>query len=253
MKMHLLSGGRLRMRRSVYHPGAAKEETMELPVSCALLRHPRGNVLFETGCSPEAAVDPETRWGGMARVMVPIFSPADTVVAQLPNLGLSADDIDVVVCSHLHPDHCGCNAHFHRATIFCHATELEAARADGALKMGYLPGEWDQPQGFSTFDGQHDLFGDGRIVLLPMPGHTPGMTTLLATLERDGRFLLASDAAAVSANLAQRSAPRNSWNLDRATDALIEIARIQASGTEVIFGHDDSQWQRLRHGEAFYA
>ena len=42
------------------------------------------------------------------------------------------DDIDVVVCSHLHPDHCGCNAFFKRATFIIHAGEIEAARAPGA-------------------------------------------------------------------------------------------------------------------------
>ena len=47
MKMHLLSGGRLRMRKSVYFPDAERSESVELPVSCALFRHSQGNVLFE--------------------------------------------------------------------------------------------------------------------------------------------------------------------------------------------------------------
>jgi N-acyl homoserine lactone hydrolase len=253
MKMHFLSGGRLRMRRSVFVPGVAKEETFELPVSCTLLRHRQGNVLFDTGCAPEAAIDPQARWGGVARFMTPIFTPDDTVVAQLPKLGLSPEDIDVVVCSHLHPDHCGCNAHFRRATIVCHAAELAAARAEDAEKMAYLPQDWDQPQGFTTIDGQHDLFGDGKIVLLPMPGHTPGMTTALVTLERDGRFLLAADAAPLAVNLVERITPKNNWNIDLATAALDEIRRIEAGGATVIFGHDDGQWQSLRRGVEFYA
>ena len=48
----LLSGGRVRMRKSVYFPDADRSETIELPVSCVLLRHPQGNVLFDTGCHP---------------------------------------------------------------------------------------------------------------------------------------------------------------------------------------------------------
>ena len=46
MKMHILNGGRLRMRKSVYLPDALRGETIVLPVSCVLLRHPQGNVLF---------------------------------------------------------------------------------------------------------------------------------------------------------------------------------------------------------------
>ena len=61
MRMHLLSGGRLRMRRSVFYPAAARDETVELPVVCALLRHTQGNVLFDTGCNPQAAIRPGVR------------------------------------------------------------------------------------------------------------------------------------------------------------------------------------------------
>ncbi len=58
MKMHLLSGGRLRMRKSIFMPDADKSETIELSVSCALLRHGQGNVLFDTGCHPSVSEQP---------------------------------------------------------------------------------------------------------------------------------------------------------------------------------------------------
>lgn len=252
MRMHILSGGRLRMRRSIYHPGAPREEVIELPVSCMLLRHRQGNVLFDTGCSPDAATDAEARWGGVARAMTPIFQPEQSVLHQLPRLGLAPDDIDLVICSHLHPDHCGCNEHFRRTTLICHAAELAAAQAEGAEALGFLPRDWDQPQGYTTFDGQHDVFGDGRIVLIPMPGHTPGTTAALVALEETGPVLLASDAAPLEANLTEGHAPRNSWDPGLAAAALAEIRRIRAGGATVILGHDDAQWQSLRTGEAFY-
>lgn len=253
MKLHLLSGGRLRMRRLVYEPSAPREAMIELPVSCGLIRHSQGNVLFDTGCNPEAAIDPEARWGGIARAMVPIFTQQDTVDAQLPLLGLAVDDIDVVVCSHLHPDHCGCNDRFRRATIICHAAEVAAVRAEGAEKAGYLPKEWDQPGGFSTFEGEKDLFNDGRIVLLPMPGHTPGMTCALLGLDETGQLLLASDAAPLASNLDVCLAPKNSWNIDLATQVLQDIRRLRDGGTRVIHGHDDAQWQSVRRGAEFYS
>jgi glyoxylase-like metal-dependent hydrolase (beta-lactamase superfamily II) len=252
MKMHFLSGGRLRMRRSVFYPQAAKGETFELSVVSTLLRHDQGNVLFDTGCSPEVATSPEERWGGLARLMVPIFPPEQTVIGQLPQTGLSPDDIDLVICSHLHPDHCGCNEHFKRATILCHAAEVTTAKAEGSEQQGYLAADWDQPQGFKTFDAQYDVFGDGRIVLLPMPGHTPGMTAALVALDRDGSFLLASDAAAIEANLVEGYAPKNSWDLEKATASLQEIRRIADNGATVIFGHDAAQWDMLRTGAADY-
>jgi N-acyl homoserine lactone hydrolase len=252
MKMHLLSGGRLRMRRSVYYPGAPREETFELPVICALLQHIQGNVLFDTGCHPAVADDPEGRWGSLTRVMTPIFQAQDAVVNQLPLAGLEANDIDVVVCSHLHADHCGCNGFFKRATMICHARELEVARSPDALAMGYFRADWDQGAPIQTIEAQHDLFGDGRLTLLPVPGHTPGMTVAHAVLDRDGAFVLASDAVPVSACLEQRYAPRNSWDIERAVSAIDEIARLGDDGATVVFGHDDAQWRDLRKGAEFY-
>ena len=254
MKMHFLSGGRLRMRRSIYYPGAAREETVELPVICTLLKHSHGNVLFDTGCSPDAAVDPEARWGGVARAMAPIYNPQDTVIHELAKTGLSPDDIDVVICSHFHPDHCGCNEHFKRASILCHADELAAAQSETGIAQGYLPGEWNHPQqGFETFDGPRDLFDDGRIILYPLAGHTPGMTTALVRLNGSGQFLLASDAVAVEANLNEGYAPKNSWDMDKATKAIVDVRAARDRGVKIIYGHDDAQWQSLRKGADFYS
>jgi glyoxylase-like metal-dependent hydrolase (beta-lactamase superfamily II) len=253
MKMHILSGGRLRMRRAVYYPGAAVGETMDIPVSCALLKHAQGLVLFDTGCHPEAATNAEARWGPVARSIVPIFAANETLIAQLPLAGVAAEDIDVVVCSHLHFDHCGCNAFFPRATVLAQAAELAAAEADDGLAMGYPSIEWKLPAPIQTIEGERDLFGDGRIVLLPVPGHTPGMMAVHAVLDRDGAFVLASDAVAVRAHLDQRYVPKNTRIVDQALASIDAIARLRDGGATVLFGHDAEQWASLRTGAAFYA
>ncbi len=252
MKMHFLAGGRLRMRKSVFVAGAAREETIELPVHASLIRHPKANVLVDTGCSPQAATEPEQRWGGLAKFMTPIFSPEQTVVEELRRIGLVTDDIDIVVCSHLHPDHCGCNEHFPRATVYCHAAEVAAARQEGAAQQGYLEREWGDAEAFRLFDAEHDLFGDERIVLLPMPGHTPGLTAARVALDRDGVFVLASDAAPLQSAIDSGIPPRNTWNMDLAADALARLRLHRDRGEQVICAHDDSQWQQLRKGPAFY-
>ena len=69
MKMHLLPCGRLKMRKSIFLPAAERSETIELPVSSALLRHSRANVLFDTGCHPAVPEDPEARWGGYGQAI----------------------------------------------------------------------------------------------------------------------------------------------------------------------------------------
>ena len=248
MKMHILSGGRLRMRKSVYMPDAERTETIDLPVACILLRHSRGNVLFDTGCHPSTVSDAEARWGSMAKAMVPIGGVDDHVLKGLSTVGLAPDDIDIVVNSHFHSDHCGCNEFFKRATIVCHRKELEAAQGPDAVQRGYIPADWQHPMPTEAIDGQHDVFGDGRVVLMPLPGHTLGTLGALVGLDRDGSFLLTADAVALRYNLEREVLPRNTWDAGLAVQSLQEIKRIQAAGATVIYGHDAAQWDELRKG-----
>jgi N-acyl homoserine lactone hydrolase len=252
MKMHILPGGRLRMRKSIYLPDADRSETIELPVSSILLRDARGNVLFDTGCHPSVVEDAAGRWGGLAKLIEPIMGPQDNVIAGLAALGLEPGDIDVVICSHLHPDHCGCNEFFTRATVMVHARELEAARAANAGVMGYVAVDWDHPIRTEPVTGERDLYDDGRIVLIPLPGHTPGSLAALVALDRTGPVLLASDTVSLRAHLDTGVLPKNTWNADALTNSLNEVRRIEASGAIVICGHDAAQWATLRKGADAY-
>ena len=250
MRMHCLSGGRVRMRKSVYVPDADRSDTIEMPVSCVLLRHSQGNVLFDTGCHPSVPDNP-ARWQGMEKFMTPIMAPGDNVLTSLSCVGLSPDDIDVVVCSHLHPDHCGCNAFFKRATVMVHENEIAAARKPDAVPMGYLASEWD----FGTIDqvsGERDVFGDGKIVLMPLPGHTPGSIGALVALDNSGTFLLAADTVSLRVTLDRNVAPRNTQDPHALLKSWEEVRRIEARGATVLCGHDAAQWDTLRKGADFY-
>jgi N-acyl homoserine lactone hydrolase len=248
MKMHVLSGGRLKMRRNTFFPDADRGEMIELPVSCILLRHAQGNVLFDTGCHPSIAENAEARWGSMARLMAPIMAPGDNVLEGLKSVGLDPLDIDLVICSHFHTDHCGCNAFFKKATIMVHALELQAAKEPDAESAGYRKADWDNQIPLKTFDCQTDVMGDGRITLFPLPGHTPGTTAVIARLDNSGEFLLAADTLSVRESLDRDIIPRNTWDRERCVRSFDEIRRIEAAGVKIICGHDDKQYETLRKG-----
>jgi N-acyl homoserine lactone hydrolase len=252
MKLNFLSAGRLRMKKSIYIPGADRSETIDLPVSSALIRHKQGNVLFDTGCHPSVVDHAEERWGALAKVMRPLMGVDETLLPSLACIGLEPDDIDIVVNSHFHPDHCGCNQFFKKATILAHAKEVEAAMAPSAETAGYLRTDWDFGQPVETVNGEKDLFGDASVVLVPLPGHTPGSLGALVSLNRDGLFLLASDAISLRQSLDTDIAPRNTWNAEALLKSFEEVRRIEKSGATVICGHDDQQWQSLRKGNQGY-
>lgn len=252
MKMHILSGGRLRMEKRIYVPGAALGETFELPVSCFLFRHAHGNLLFDTGCHPNVAENPEALWGEMARSVVPVMAAGDNVLSALTRVNLAPEDIDIVVNSHPHCDHCGCNEFYSNATIYVHAAELACARDPASEGQGYFRAEWDHPLPTVEFTGEVDIFDDGRLVLLPLPGHTPGLTGLLAQLPNSGAYLLASDAAAIAKNLDAEIVSQNIWNRDLNLQSVAEIKRIGKSGAAIIHGHDLAQSIAFKAAEESY-
>jgi glyoxylase-like metal-dependent hydrolase (beta-lactamase superfamily II) len=251
MKLNFLAAGRLRMKKSIYVAGADRSEMIDLPVSSALIRHKQGNVLFDTGCDPSVVDNAEQRWGSLAKVMKPLMTANETLLPSLACVGLGPDDIDVIVNSHLHPDHCGCNQFFRKATILAHAKEIEAAKAPGAEAAGYVNVDWEHGP-IEPVHGEKDLFGDTCVVLVPLPGHTPGSIGALVSLDRDGQFLLASDAVSLRRNLDADTPPRNTQNVDDQLKTFAEVRRIEKAGATVICGHDDEQWQSLRKGNDGY-
>lgn len=184
--------------------------------------------------------------------MPPVHRPGDNVLNGLHALGLKPEDIDVVVNSHLHMDHCGCNEFFRKATFIMHARELAAAGDPAMQDRGYFRADWDHPMPVEAIEGERDIFDDNRIVLLPLPGHTPGSMGAMAELEKSGRYLLAADALSVKPLLTSGYQPRNNWNNDEFQKSLERIRSLETGGATVVCGHDDAQWSAMRKGAAFY-
>lgn len=252
MKMHVLDGGRLRMRRRIYVPDAEKTETLELPVIALLFRHPEGNVLYDTGCHPSVADDAVERWGKLAGVMTPIGAHSQNVIGSLAAIGLAPGDIDVVVNSHFHPDHCGCNEFFTDARFVVHEAELAAAKAVDGPAQGYLPGEWDHPMPTQAVGEGHDVMGDGRLICVHLPGHTPGLMGLLAELEKTGKVLCVSDAVSLRRNLDYDEVPKNAADPKALLASYARIREVEANGAIIICGHDDDQVRALKTGADAY-
>jgi N-acyl homoserine lactone hydrolase len=130
---------------------------------------------------------------------------------------------------------------------------LQAANAPNAFDRGYIRADWDHPIPLQIIDRQTDVFGDGKITLIPLPGHSKGTTGALVKLDRSGEFLLASDALSVRANLDRRTVPKNTLDADLFLKSLDEIAKLEAAGAQIICGHDDAQWASLQKGPAAYS
>ena len=182
LTVYLLCGGRLELDHSLFFPDRVPGTRYTVPIPCVLVVHPRGRLLFDTGVHRDTITDPVARLGeARARRFGVRSQPDEEVVGQLARLGLTPADVAYVANSHFHFDHCGGNEFLPRSTFLVQRAELEAARAfDPAQPGRYTPSvrDFDHPLRYEPLDGEHDVFGDGTVVLLPTPGHTPGHQSL---------------------------------------------------------------------------
>ena len=245
LNIYALSCGLLEFDKSLFFPAEAPGTPIVAPVASWLVVHPKGKLLFDTGISCDALADPAGRLGKRVAALFRIRSRAgEDAVSQLATLGIRPDDIRFVVNSHFHFDHCGCNASFPRAQFLVQRAELALARAE---RNRYNAKDWDHPLDYCELDGEHDVFGDGSVVVLPTPGHTAGHQSLW--IREGGRqFVLTSDACYTREHLEKTILPSNTFNAGRMTDSLALLRGMRdRQGVELLYGHDAEQWRALPH------
>jgi glyoxylase-like metal-dependent hydrolase (beta-lactamase superfamily II) len=204
VRVRCYSTGRVRSKRADrgprrYLPGGWSAET--LPVLAFVVEHPAGLCVFDTGQTARAARPGyHPAWHPYLRLARFELGSGDELVPQLAADGLDPGDVRWVVLSHLHTDHVGGVAAFHSARVLVARKEWELAQGLAGRLRGYLPQRW--PSGLAPelvdfegpavgpFPASHDVAGDARLLLVPLPGHTPGHSGLLV----DRSLLLAGDA-----------------------------------------------------------
>jgi len=247
LRVHALSCGSLEFERVLFFPAEAPGPRMAVPVSSFLVVHPQGRLLFDTGVHCDALADPAARLGKRIASLFALRSRAgEDVVSQLAALALKPDDIRYVVNSHFHFDHCGCNASFPRAQFLVQRAELAAARAE---PKRYDPKDWDLPLDYREVDGEHDVFGDGSVLLLPTPGHTPGHQSLWIRAGGDAQFVLTGDACYTREHLEKTILPSNTYDAARMTESMGRLRSLRdREGATLLYGHDAAQWNALPRG-----
>ncbi len=223
---------------------------IDIPYFFYLIQHDRGNVLFDSGAHPSLATDPRERLGDAADNWEIQMRPDDGVLDRIATLGLGPDDIGHVLQSHLHYDHAGGIGFFPRAAVYVQRDELAFAHRPPVYQADiYLPADFDLPAiRWRELDGEHDVFGDGRLVLVPTPGHSAGHQSLIVRLDSATVILLA-DAAYLVEKMRARALPAGAmvWSPDHMVASWEKIEQLEAElDATLIATHDLRFRERVR-------
>jgi N-acyl homoserine lactone hydrolase len=209
--------------------------SVRVPVVSFLVEHTRGRLVFDTGLHPGVRTDPGSRLRGFADNFAIELADGCAIDERISSL---TDGIDLVVCSHLHFDHCGGNELLGDVPIVVQRAEW--AEAHDERSVGYLPVDFDTGQDIRLVDGEHDVFGDGTVVCIPTPGHTAGHQSLrVRTAERE--VVLTADACYFRETLETSRLPSYSHDRDQQLRSLDVLRSLGAAGAHLVFGHDASQ------------
>jgi N-acyl homoserine lactone hydrolase len=246
MRLHAFESGRERVYRALLDPLDQHAGQLEaIPWSFYVIEHPQGPVMFDTGTHPDALDDLERHFGPAASDFSFSLRPGEDTVARLASLDLEPRDIRIVVLSHLHYDHVSGLSLFKHAAVFVQRSELQFARQPPVYQrdtyMSWLyAGDYD----WREIGGEHDLFGDGTVRLLPTPGHTAGHQSMILKLQESPVVLL-GDATYSIEKMRARRLPGLVWNPDEmvASWELLE-AQERDHGARLISSHDptDVRW-----------
>src|SRR6188768_798664 len=126
IRMYAFSSGALTLGKGILQNLAPLEPPLQLPVGFYLIRHPKGNVLFDTGNNDRIITDP-SYWGAFIQGLNPVRTPDVAIDAQLQKIGLKPDDIKYVVVGHMHLDHGGNVGKFPKSTLVVQKDEIRNA------------------------------------------------------------------------------------------------------------------------------
>ena len=205
-KVYLLDGGSLVIDGLHAYWNRGPSGDIRFPCYAVLVEHKDGLYIFDTGYDYDHVMK-------VLPFELPMQTPEQTIPGALALVGRKPEDINYVINSHYHFDHCGGNKHLTTACTVCHALELEACACHQPFEgLGYSDMSFNppKPEEVSSVGGSGDpeidiytpkyetVTGDQEIAkglwLFETPGHTAGHYSMMVELANRRPMLFTADA-----------------------------------------------------------
>ncbi len=220
--------------------------------ACYLVAHPKGTLLWDVGIIPDAQIKP----GG---VEVPLGTTGNsnkaqrTLGGQLAELGYKPADVTFLAVSHGHADHVANANDYAGSTWLVQRAERQAMFSAQAQTTAAFPTYSALANGHAIeLTGDHDVFGDGTVVIKSTPGHTPGHQSLFVKLPVTGGVVLTGDLYHYAAERALKKVPNNdNKELTQASRAAIDDF-LKKTGAQLWIQHDIGANAKLKKSPLYY-
>jgi len=228
------------------------------PVGFYVIKHPKGNVIFDTGNNDNTITNADGWWGPLAKGFGLKMTANDATDAQLAKIGMKTSDIKYVVLGHLHLDHAGNMSKFPNATFVVQNDEMKAAWwPDPGYSVYYIPGDFAESKKYKyiRLEGDLDLFNDHSIQIVRAPGHTPGSQFAVVRMPKSGSIVLTSDVAYLKESLEKDLIPPipGTWSPMGMYQGYQKIRLFRdAENASVFFAHDPEVFKATKQAPAFY-
>jgi N-acyl homoserine lactone hydrolase len=243
-KLYILSCGEgWAPDQSRWSPGVNVGVPMEISDNCYLIHHAQGWFLWDTGITDAVAAMPDGLKGQNGG---PDWKRSKTLAGQLEQLGVKPSDIKGIGISHTHPDHIGNVELFPQTMLYVQKVEYEWPGANGTPRF-------NPSHPVTKLDGDHDVFGDGSVMIISTPGHTPGHQSLLVKLPKTGAVVLSGDVAHFKDNFDNRRVPGFNFNKEQSLASMDRVADILAKEhAQLWINHDKVQSDTQKKAPDFY-
>jgi N-acyl homoserine lactone hydrolase len=259
VRLYVLDGGVLESDPARYKLTKEDVGTTQLSVAAYVIAHPKGVLMWDTGAIADAEWSP-TGKPSVQKLTLPDgqgrqVTIANGLVPQLKAAGYTPADMTYLALSHYHWDHTANANAFAGATWLARPLDRDAMFADKPLGTA-------RPTTYSALktsrttllkDDEHDVFGDGSVVLKAAPGHTPGHQVLYVKLARTGGVLLSGDLYHYQAERRLDRYPTFELDVEQTRGARRSVdAFLKKTGAQLWIQHDLDAHTTLKKAPAYY-
>ncbi len=232
--------------KSIFSPGIDEGVASDIAINCYLITHDKGLMIWDTGLADGLINKPEGL--SLASGKLTIFVKK-TLASQMKEMSINPGDVKHMAFSHMHPDITGNSSMFSAATWYVQKPEYKAAFSKDPKKHRFNPKTYAGLKNNKTvkLEGKRDVFGDGSVVIIPAPGHTPGSQVLYVKLP-SGPVILAGDLWAFVSNRTNKAIPAKDFDIEATRKSRVEVeALARKTGAKIWVMHDPDQNATLPH------